>query len=845
VRMRLRPLVLLAILAVLPWRASGIEGPPSPQNGAALRLALEKLTVVGSVLYVAAHPDDENTAMLTWLENEKLVRTAYISLTRGDGGQNLIGDEQGDLLGVIRTQELLAARRIDGAEQFFTRSVDFGYSKTPEETLEKWGREEVLADVVRVLRTFQPDVIVMRFPTTGEGRHGHHTASALLAVEAFEAAADPSRFPDQLDRLEPWKARRVFWNYFSWAAPPGGDTAKDFIAIDLGAYNPLLGRSYTELAGESRSMHKSQGFGSAERRGTSMNYFKLIAGEPVVSDLLEGVDLSWNRIAGGGRVGELLDRVLLDYDAVRPSASLPGLVRARKALAELRATEAGRRHHVLLDHKAREIDEAIRSCAGLWLEAVATRPTFSPGDSIRIDFTTINRSGAAIRFAGVRTEFAGHASAAGATVAGLAARVDSALAENDPVTVSRKSIVPDDLDWRQTQPYWLREPVKGGMHTVSDPALIGTPGEDSPLAATFTLELAGETIEATIPVFYRWVDRVRGELYRPLAFAPAATLALDQQVYLFTDDAPRPVRLRIEARRAVSGAAYLELPSGWRSEPAERQLDLAPGDVREVVFQVTPGATGSPLRARFRAREAVYSRGMRVIDHPHIPVQTVFPDAAAHVLRLDLARVGERVGYIMGPGDEVPAALAQAGYKVRLLTDEDLRSGDLSDMDAIVVGVRAFNSREALKQASGRLLEYAEQGGTVVVQFNTSDHTLDQDFAPYGLKLGRDRVTVEEAPVTFVDPESPLLRTPNRITARDFDGWVQERGLYFASEWGPEYQAVLASADPGEEPVSGGLLWARHGRGIFIYTGYAFFRQLPAGVPGAYRLFMNLVSARG
>jgi LmbE family N-acetylglucosaminyl deacetylase len=833
VRIAFWPAVLMALKTSFVSGAIASEGPPAVLDGAALHLALEKLTVVGSVLFVAAHPDDENTAMLTWLENEEMVRAGYLSLTRGDGGQNLIGDEQGDLLGVIRTQELLAARRIDGAEQFFTRAVDFGYSKGPDETLAKWGRDAVLADVVRVIRTFQPDVIVMRFPATGEGRHGHHTASALLAVDAFEAAGDPARFPDQLETLAPWKATRLLWNYFTWAAPPSGESAKEFFPVDLGAYNALLGCSYTELAGESRSMHKSQGFGSAERRGTSINYLKLIAGEPAAADLFEGVDLSWNRIPGGTQVGELLDAVHRDHDPSNPAASLPGLLKAREALTRLQATAAGGSHPTPLGHKARELDEAIRSCAGLWLEAVATRHTLSPGDSIQVDVTAINRSSGALRLTGVRSE-----------TPGLASEADTLLAENRPVSLSLRSIVPTNLDWRATQPYWLQDPVEGGLHHVADPALVGTPGNEPALRVTFTVTTSGHSIDYTIPVLYRWVDRVRGELYRPVVIAPEVTLALDEQVYLFPDASPQPVRVRLEARRTVQGSARLLLPSGWRSDPITQDVALTPGETRDVFFHVTPGLEGSPLRAEFVAGDQVYARGMTVIDHSHIPIQTVFPEASARMLRLDLSRVGDSIGYVMGPGDDVPAALAQAGYRVTLLGDEDLASGDFSRYDAIVVGVRAYNSRDALKRSSRRFLEYVEAGGTLVVQYNTADRTLHQDFAPYPLKLGRDRVTVEEAPIEFIDPASPLLNTPNRITDSDFKGWVQERGLYFASEWGPEYQTVLSSADPGETPAAGGLLWARHGKGIFIYTGYAFFRQLPAGVPGAYRLFANLVSAR-
>lgn len=817
--------------AVPPAAASG--GPPPLFDAAQLQLTLEKLTVVGSALYVAAHPDDENTAMLTWLENEKGVRAAYLSLTRGDGGQNLIGNEQGDLLGVIRTQELLGARRIDGAEQFFTRAVDFGYSKNPEETLAKWGREEVLSDVVRVIRAFQPDVIVMRFPTTGEGRHGHHTASALLAVEAFDAAADPRRFPDQLAALATWQPKRLYWNYFNWANPPSGDEAKEVLTLDLGAYNPLLGRSYTELAGESRSMHKSQGFGSAERRGSSINYFKLIAGEPAAKDMFEGIDLSWARIPGGAEAGRLLEDALEGHDPGDPAASLPALLAARDALKRLEGAPAARAHTVQLRHKARELDEVIRSCAGLWLEAVATRHTFSPGDSIEIAATAINRSPASLRLARVTS-----------SVSGLQASADTLLGDNRPVSVVLKGAVPGELDWRATQPYWLRDAAAGGSHRVGDPALIGTPENAPALEVTFALDIGGRAIEYTLPVLYRWVDRVRGELYRPVAFAPQVTLALDEKVYLFPDAAPRPVRVRLDARKAAGGRARLVLPAGWRADPASSEVALAAGEARDLVFQVTPGRNGGALAAEFTSGGVTWSRGMTEIDHEHIPMQTLFPDASARLVRLDLARAGESVGYVMGPGDDVPAALRQSGYRVTLLSDEELAAGRLASYDAVVVGVRAYNAREALKKNAARLLEYVQGGGTLVVQYNTADQTLQEPFAPYPLKLGRDRVTVEEAPVEFNDTASPLLLEPNRITAADFDGWVQERGLYFASEWGPEFRTVLASADPGEKASAGGLLWARYGQGVFIYTGYAFFRQLPAGVPGAYRLFVNLVSAQ-
>ncbi|MGH2570738.1 MAG: LmbE family protein, partial [bacterium] len=502
----------------------------------------------------------------------------------------------------------------------------------------------------------------------------------------------------------------------------------------------------------------------------------VIAGAPAAADIFEGVDLTWNRVPGGAELGELLRAVHQRYDPSDPAASLADLLSARAALSRLMNTAAGRTHAVLLRHKARELDEVVRGCAGLWLEAVAAQHTLSPGDSLLVDVTAINRSSEPIRLERIRSE-----------TPGLAIEVDTLLAGNVPLTLPLRSVVPATLDWRASQPYWLLEPVSGGLHRVADPSLIGTPENEPALRVTLTVSVLRQSIDYTVPVLYRWVDRVRGELYRPPAIAPEVTLALDEPVYLFADASPRPVRLRLESRQAVHGSARLLLPAGWSSDPIAHDVSLEPGQVREVVFRVTPGVEGSPIRAEFSDAQRTWSRGVTVIDHPHIPIQTVFPDASAHVLRLDLARAGDTIGYIMGPGDDVPAALAQAGYRVTLLEDDELASGDLSAYDALVVGVRAYNSRDALKRSARRLLDYVENGGTLVVQYNTADPTLHEAFAPYPLKLGRDRVAEENAAVELIDRESPLLNTPNRITRSDFDGWVQERGLYFASEWGPEY----------------------------------------------------------
>ncbi|MDZ4806371.1 MAG: PIG-L family deacetylase [Candidatus Eisenbacteria bacterium] len=836
---------ILAGLAVVVLQTPALAAdvaPRPPLNAAEIDMALKRLSVVGTALYVAAHPDDENTAMLTWLENVKGVRAAYISMTRGDGGQNLIGNEKGDLLGLIRTQELLAARRIDGAEQFFTRAIDFGYSKTPEETLDFWGREIVLADLVRTIRLLRPDIVINRFPTTGEGGHGHHTASAILSVEAFEAAGDPGRFPEQVARYGTWTPKRAFFNWFTWTGPPDSATARELVQVDVGDYAPLLGKSSNELAADSRSMHKSQGFGSAERRGHQLNYFRVVAGDTTTTDPFEGIDLSWNRVAGGKRIGSMIESIRDDFDPRSPSASLPALASLYGAIASL--PDAGGRtgNAETIARKLGDLREIIRSCAGLWLEAVSVEVAVSGGDSLHVTATAVNRSAGSIQFTRATLDLAGHPSVV---------RIESGrpLADNTPISLPMGLVIPNDIDWTATQPYWLRKPHERGSHVLDDTSILNHPDNDPVAVMHFEMVVSGQPMTWDVPVVNRAVDRVKGELYRPLAVVPPVTAHLDQQVYLFADRQPRPVTVTVTSRRTGNGTVQLEMPDGWSVNPASAPLRLtAAGPPVPVTFQVTPPVATSPatppvMTARVDLDGTSYRQDQVTIEYDHLPRQTVFPGAEAKVVRLDLATRGQKIGYVMGPGDEIPPVLTQAGYRVDLLTDADLNAARLAAYDAVVIGIRAYNSRDGLKRRNGQILQYAEAGGTVIVQYNTADNTFHREFAPFPLKLGRDRVTVEEAPITLLEPENSLLTTPNRIAASDFDGWVQERGLYFASEWDPKFTPLLSSNDPGEPERKGGLLAARTGKGMFIYTGYAFFRQLPAGNPGAIRLFVNLVSA--
>jgi LmbE family N-acetylglucosaminyl deacetylase len=818
---------LIALLIFFQLKLTVVHAqPPRPLNAAELQLALKKLTVLGSALYIAAHPDDENTALLAYLSRERLVRTAYLSVTRGDGGQNLIGSEKGPLMGVLRTQELLAARRVDRAEQFFTRAVDFGYSKSPEETMAIWGKEKVLGDMVWVIRTFRPDVIVTRFPTSGGG-HGQHTASAILAEEAFHAAGDPSRFPEQLKYVRPWQPRRLLWNAWPRRWGPRPADLPVTLQVDVGTYNPLLGKSYTEIAAESRSMHKSQGFGSAARRGSTIEDFALVAGDPAEKNLFDGVDLSWSRVPGGRQVGETLEKAYRAFKPEQPSAVLPLLLEAYAGMDKLPQS-------YWVPVKRKELLDTIRSCAGLWLEAIAEDYSAAPGSVVKINLEAINRSRYRFVWKEIRLPNDSNGTA-----------LNQELAYNQPAERELSIRLPQDAEI--SQPYWLKRKPEKGTYEVDEPRLIGQPESPPPLTARFVLAADGQRLMFDVPVLYRWTDPVAGEQVRPFEIVPEVAVNLEEKVYVFPDTRAKEVHLKLLAGAPdVSGEVRLSLPPGWRATPEAIPFSLQNKyDETEVSFTLGPPtepATGI-LTAVVETGRSTWSHSLVTIEYPHIPIQTLFPPAEARLVRVDLRKRGMRIGYLMGSGDDIPASLRQVGYDVALLSDEDLEDADLSGFDAVILGVRAFNTRPRLKTQQRRLLEYVRSGGTLIVQYNTNRRLVTDEIGPYPFRISNERVTVEEAPVTFLDPNHPLLNTPNKITQEDFQGWVQERGLYFADEWDERYQTVLASHDPGESPKEGGLLFARYGKGVFIYTGYAFFRQLPAGVPGAYRLFVNMISA--
>jgi hypothetical protein len=823
-----------ARLAWLPVLLGALAVPAPAQRNLAgevqTRLALERLNVLGGVLMIGAHPDDENTALIACLARGRKARVAYLSLTRGDGGQNLIGPEQGELLGLIRTQELLAARRIDGGEQFFTRAVDFGFSKNPEETFAKWGHDAILADVVWTVRRFRPDVMVIGV----SGGHGHHQASGILAREAFTAAADKTRFPEQFRWVEPWPAKRLVTGGFG-GGPPGAAgraAAGGGIRLDTGEFDPVLGFSYTEIAGMSRSMHRSQGMGAPERRGPAASTLSVVAGAPASGDIFDGIDITWNRLPGGAVVADILAEAARTFVPAEPDKTIPLLLKARPLVAAIRDPWARL--------KLAELDEAIALCAGLYLDASTVQHVVTPGEWLEVFFEATNRSRFPLALKGLKLE-----GMAGAPAEEFAPRP---LAYNQPDRRSLKISVPPDQPY--SQPYWLRKPGGGFTYVIDDQELVGLAETPPALRGRIRIQAGAEEIEFIRPVVRRYVDRVAGETSRPLVVAPPVAVAISEPVLIFPDAGAR--RVEVSLRANITGAAgelRLAAPEGWRVEPGAATFRIAgAGEETTLSFTVTPPAAAArgELRAVARVSGREISSGMQVIAYPDLPPQTVFPPASAALVRADVKILARRIGYVMGAGDEVPGALRQLGCEVTLLGPEDLARGDLARFDAVVAGVRAYNVRADLVANQQRLLEYVRNGGTLVVQYVVADprsRAGQPGLGPYPLEIGRARVSVEDAPVVFVDPKHPLLAAPNRIGQEDFQGWVQERGLNFASQWDPQYQPLVESHDPGEEPQRGGTLYTRYGKGAYVFTAYSWFRQLPAGVPGAFRIFANFLSA--
>ena len=793
-----------------------VAGQASVQyNSAEIKLGLKKLNVLGSALYIAAHPDDENTRLLAFLAKEKKYRTGYLSLTRGDGGQNLIGNEQSELLGLIRTQELLAARRTDGAEQFFSRAIDFGFSKHSEETFRIWDKEQILADAVWVIRKFKPDVIITRFPEDARAGHGQHAASAIIAHEAFIAAADPKRFPEQLKFVEVWSAQRIVWNTFNF----GGlnTTSDDQLKLNVGVFNPLIGKGYGEIAAESRTNHKSQGFGSAKQRGQSYEYFSHIKGIAAKADLFENINSNWNRIPGGQEIGRMIGLTDKNFNADNPSASVPALISILKALEKLPTS-------YWKELKAKELKDLIATAAGLWFETYATQPIYSLGDSIKLRSEVLIQSGLPVKL--------------------VSANGKPQL--TDLKNGDLKSIEESTLAKTITEPYWLNEKHAVGMFTISDMQLVGYPENPAPAIVNFIFNIADMEISYQRPAVYKYTDQVRGEVYQPLIIAPPVTSSSTEKAYVFTGNTSKTIQIQLKAYRdKSSGTLIPTVPSGWKVEPEKIKFELAKkGAEKTVEFKITPtdASLSGVFALHIETPQGNFNRGNRVINYDHIPLQTLFPLAEAKIERIDLITGGKKIGYLKGAGDLIPESLNQIGYQVQLLSEAEIMNSDLSQYDTIISGVRAYNVNERLNSMQPKLMDYVNRGGTYLVQYNVNNPLLVQNIGPYPFKLSRDRITEENAVVTFLDKDHLVLNYPNKITQKDFDGWIQERGLYFTADADPKYSRILSMNDPGEPPKDGSLLVTEYGKGRFVYTSLVFFRELPAGIPGAYRLFVNLIT---
>jgi LmbE family N-acetylglucosaminyl deacetylase len=796
-------------------------------NSSEIKLALKKLNTLGSVLYIAAHPDDENTAALSYFSSGQLFRTGYLALTRGDGGQNLIGSEQGDQLGLIRTNELIQARNIDGAEQFFTRAIDFGYSKTAKETFTIWDKQKLLFDVVWVIRQFKPDIILTRFPSDGNGGHGHHTASAILAEEAFKLAGDPTKFPEQLRYLDVCQPKRLYWNAWASLLENKKENLSDHISIDFGSFNKLLGKSYSEISAISRTFHKSQGFGSSGRRGETINYFSHVLGSKAEKDLVEGIDFSWDRVDGSQNVKMLLSEAEQKYVEDDPSSSLPILIEVYKELSALPAS-------YWKEVKLKELKNIIRSCAGLWIECIASDKSASIGDQIDLTAGVVNRSSYPVMLKSIKFNFLDTTSL-----------LNRELINGRFTSQNMKVVLPRDL--KISNPYWLEHPHREGLYELNDMSLTGVADFRNELKCQFTLSFDDVVILYDTPVYFRWTDPVDGEKYSLFNVAPPVLVRLENKTIMFPKMQSKEIKFTLVSHaKNISGEIKFDLPKGWKIEPNSFSFNLKDKhEEKEISFSVHPPKSSSTeiLSFQINTNLGLSDREIIQLGYNHILPQTYFPKAKIKLVKVELEKKINSIGYVMGAGDDIPEYLKQIGYNVTLLTDNDLELSMLSKYEAIITGIRAYNTREILHSVNSDLMKYVESGGTLIVQYNNSRELVTDKIGPYSFTISRDRVTEENSIVNFMNPNHQLLNLPNKINETDFDGWIQERGLYFADKWDSHYETVISCSDNGESEKSGGLLFTKYGKGVFIYTGYAFFRQLPEGVPGAYKLFENIISA--
>jgi len=817
---------------------------PPIENSATIYLQMKKLNVLGSVLYVAAHPDDENNTLLPYLAKGALYKTAYLSLTRGDGGQNLIGDEQGFELGLIRTEELLAARRIDGSGQYFSRAYEFGFSKSADEALHTWDKDKVLADIVWVIRKYQPDILITRFPRDKRAGHGHHWASAILANEAFKAAADPTQFPEQFQYgVKPWQAKRIMWNTYNFGSV--NTTANDQLKIEVGGYNALLGESYGEIGGEARSMHKSQGEGRPRREGSITEYFTTTGGTPPDSTLMDGINITWTRIKGGAAIIPKVDALLKQYDIQHPEQSIPALVEIYHVIQQLPEQNNWTKE------KLKEVKDLIVACSGLMAEATSNNEYAVQGQHMQLQFFVNKRLPAAVQLQQI--------SLASDQTTLFDTTLHTNLSTNNNIAFDKQ--FPVALQQPISQPYWLAKPMENeGMFTVTDQTLIGRPESKPAYTATFTFMVDDIAFTIQKPVQYKYVDPVRGEVYDPFVVTPPVIIGLQPNVALNNVIRNgKPIRtpdmhLQLQANyNAASVPVTFQLRQGTNviySKDTVLQFENGKNYAWTVplntVFQTNqPQIIQPSVTLPVLGQKETYHYNLKRIAYNHIPTIHYFYTDSVKVITEPIKVVGTKVGYVAGAGDKLPEAIQQLGYSVQMLQEQDITDEKLRQFDAVIIGIRAYNIHEFLTTKNDILNRYIYNGGNLIIQYFKSNYINNKPVkaGPYAFLVnGSPRVTEENSPVEFVLPKHSVLNYPNTITEKDFEGWVQERSTYQAQTNDTHFEMPLQMHDSGEAPSKGSLLIAPYGKGNVAYVSLVLFRQLPAGVPGSYKLMANLIA---
>jgi LmbE family N-acetylglucosaminyl deacetylase len=713
-------LALLFLIAIVSLSSTYAQKPQKP-TASEIYHDLQKLNFLGSAMYIAAHPDDENTRLISYLSNDLKARTAYLSMTRGDGGQNLIGPEIRELLGVIRTQELVAARRTDGGSQLFTRANDFGYSKHPDETLAIWNKDEVMSDVVRAIRKFKPDIIVNRFNHRTPGAtHGHHTSSAMLSFEAFDLVGDANSYPETATKYGAWRPKRLFFNTYSWAYENREDFDKmkpKLTWAETGAYYPSLGLSNGEIAALSRSMHKSQGFGNTGSRGSQTEYLEFLKGDAATDkdDLFEGINTTWSRLEEGSAIAAILTEVEKNFDFKNPSASVPQLVKAYGLIKKIRDT-----HWRTI--KTEEIKKLIVNCAGLYLEAVADQQSVAPKGNVMVTLEAINRSNVPMQLNSVSSS----------VIQFPSQLVPTPLSENIKQTITSTEFTFNVTE--NSTPYWLNKAGTLGMYHVENKDFIGLPTRTDQFPVHFNVSIGGTEIEFVRNITYKFNDPVKGEVYRPFQVLPEATAAIPEKVLIFSSEASRDIPVMVTSgRENITGTVSLLHPKGWIVSPSQHTFSLgAKGASQTVIFTVKPPKDQSEgvIKPTLQVGDNYYDKELISIDYDHIPYQNVLIPSQAKVVRIPIEKRGENIGYIDGAGDAIPESLKQIGYTVTTILPSEITAENLSNFDAIVVGIRAYNTVSELKFKQSLLNDYVANGGTLLLQYNTAHRLITKDFAP-------------------------------------------------------------------------------------------------------------------